>query len=234
MHVHVFDRGAGRAVVFLHGLPSPPADLEGLAEELPSFRVLVPHVPGYGRSPAAPGRQSVAQVERALVERLRALGVERPVLVGFSMGAYRVLSLAAQLRASSVLALAGFADMLRANKDIRSLLAPRFLSSGHRAARPSDDAIVEAWLDVAPASVLIEELDDLAASPSLTNEIAHLDCPVVARTGELDMATPASHARAIAATAKHGTAEIVPGVGHALLLEDRAGTLDAVRRACAM
>ena len=52
--VHVFESGEGAPIVLLHGLPSPPDDLEALAADLPGLRVLVPHLPGYGKTPAAP------------------------------------------------------------------------------------------------------------------------------------------------------------------------------------
>lgn len=244
--LHVFEAGAGEAVVLLHGLPSPAADLEALAPDLVGRWVLVPHLPGYGTTPHAPGSQGVEAVEAALIEALTVRKVERPVLVGFGMGAYRALSLALALDARAVVCLGGFADLsaeerarftgfadaLRAGVDLRGAAAPRLLSTKHRAARPADDAVVEAWLDLAESEVLIEELEDAATAPSLLKRIAALDCPIVARTGAEDAAFPPEHARALVEASRHGTLEIAPGVGHALLLEDRAATVATLRRAC--
>lgn len=246
--LHVFDHGSGPPVVLLHGLPSPPADLEALASALPGMRVLVPHLPGYGPTPAAPGAQGVAATERALIAALRARDVERPVVVGYSMGGYRALSLALAIEVSAVVALAGFSDLsaeeragmrgfadaLRAGTDLREVLPPRFVSARHLAAQPDDARVVGDWIDLASPAVFIEELDDLADAPSLTSRLSELSCPVLARTGELDVATPPSHARTIAEATRNGTFEIVPGAGHALFLEDPTGTRDAVRRACGL
>ncbi len=243
--LHVFDQGSGPPVVLLHGLPSPPGDLERVADCLRGYRVLVPHLPGYAGSPAAPGRQGIAAVEETLLARLRELQVERPTLVGYSVGAYRVLSLASRLEARSVLALAGFgalsaeertgmagfAAMLRSGTSLKSVLPPRFRACEHRAARPELDATVEAWLDAAPAAVLAEELDDLARAPSVLEALGRVSCPVIARTGSLDVAVPPCHADEVARAARQGILEIVPGVAHALFLEDEVGTLDAIRRA---
>jgi len=246
--LHVFEAGTGAAVVLLHGLPSPAAELEALAPHLAGRRVLVPHLPGYGGTPHAPGSQGVDAVEAALIAALTLRKVERPVLVGFSMGAYRALSLALAFDARAVVCLGGFADLsaderagfkgfadaLRARANLRGVAAPRFLSSKHRAAVPADDAVVEAWLDLAAPDVLLEELEDAATAPSLLQRLAGLDCPIVARTGEEDVAAPPAHARSIIEAARHGTLEIVPGVGHALFVEDHAATVATLRRVCGL
>jgi 4,5:9,10-diseco-3-hydroxy-5,9,17-trioxoandrosta-1(10),2-diene-4-oate hydrolase len=244
--LHVFEAGRGPAVVLLHGLPSPPEDLEALAGDLPGLRILVPHLPGYGRTPASPGRHGWRDVEAALVRALRARDIERPALVGYSMGAYRALSLALAMPARAIVAIAGIADLspeeragmtgfagaLRGGIDVRGMLPERFLSPKHRALRPSDDALVKRWIDAAPIAVLVEELEDVALAPSLLPRLQELECPVVARTGELDVAVPPSHARAIAQASKYGTVEVVAGAGHALFLEDREATIATIRRAC--
>lgn len=246
--LHVFEAGQGAPVVLLHGMPSPPADLEALAADLPGCRVLVPHLPGYGQTPHAPGSQGIEAVEAALIEALTLRGVERPVLVGFSMGAYRALSLALAVGAAAVVCLAGMAelsdeekagakalaDALRAGGDPRKMLPARFLSDRHRAARPIDDAVVERWMDAVARDALIEELEDLAVAPSLLPRLVQLDANVTVRTGERDVATPPDHARRIVDAARAGQLEIVPGVGHALLIEDRAGTVNAIRIAAGL
>ncbi len=240
--LHIFETGRGPDVVLLHGLPTPPVELEAIASQLAGFRVLVPHLPGYGSSAPAAGTHSASAVAAALLAALRARGVYRPALVGYSMGAYRAIQLAQALDARALLALAGFVDLspeeragmagfaelLRTKADVRALLPPRFLSAAWRTAE--SEHAVQSWLDAAAPQTLIEELEDLALAPSLLGELAELQCPIVARTGALDVAVPATHAESIAAAASHATLEVVPGAGHALFLEDRAGTLDAIRR----
>jgi len=244
MALHVSEQGIGPAIVLLHGLPSPPRDLEALASELPEYRMLVPHLPGYGDTPAVAGGHGVQAIEDALVAALEERGVREAMLVGFSMGGYRALAMASRVRARAVLVLGGFAELspeeragmrgfaaaLRAKVDVASMLPPRFLSASWRAGHREDDACVEAWATCGTTEALIEELDDVADAPSIVARIKELECPVVARTGDLDAAVPVHHARAIATSAKRGRLEIVPAVGHALMIEDRAGTIDAIRR----
>lgn len=246
--LHVFEAGEGPPVVLLHGMPSPPDDLEALAPELAGRRVLVPHLPGYGQTPHAPGSQGIEAVEAALIEALALRHVEHPVIVGFSAGAYRALSLALAMGAAAVVCLGGFAELsdeekagarafaatLRAGVDPRKQLPGRFLSASHRAARPIDDVVVERWIDSAARDALIEELEDLAAAPSLLPRLAGLDVYVTVRHGELDVATPRAHAERIVGAARAGRLQIVPGVGHALLLEDRPGTVAALRAAAGL
>ena len=86
--VNLYEVGAGPPVVLLHGLLGSPAYLLPLARSLARAgrRVLVPDLPGHGRSdPLRPfGFAEAADRLAAAVERL---GVERPALLGHSFGA---------------------------------------------------------------------------------------------------------------------------------------------------
>src|SRR5689334_20761667 len=97
--LHVFDSGDGPPVVLLHGMPSAPSDFEGVAAELPGFRVLVPHLAGYGETPAARGKHGMTASLDALAAALEKRNVLKPTLVGYSMGGYRAIALARRLEA---------------------------------------------------------------------------------------------------------------------------------------
>ena len=62
----------------------------------------------------------------------------------------------------------------------------------------------------------------------------HADCrsvaSVLARVGELDQATPPPKSEAIVKACKNARLEVVPGAGHALVLEDLDGVVGAARR----
>jgi pimeloyl-ACP methyl ester carboxylesterase len=49
--------------------------------------------------------------------------------------------------------------------------------------------------------------------------------------GSEDVAAPPAKSEAIVSAARHGTLHVVPHVGHALTIEDAAGTESDVRRA---
>jgi len=244
MSLHIEERGAGIPIVLLHGLPSPPADLLDLSADFPDCRFIVPHFPGYAPAPCRPGSHGTAAIEAALLETISQLELIRPILVGYSMGGYRALSLALRLPVRGVFVLAGFADLspeertgmrdfaaaLRAGINLRHVAGPRFLSDAHRAAQPGDISKVEAWLDLATPETIADELEDLAVCPSLLPHLHSIQSPVVLRTGMLDIATPPIHAENIARQIPQATLEMVHGKGHALLYEDRQGVVESLRR----
>jgi pimeloyl-ACP methyl ester carboxylesterase len=86
--VDLIEVGEGPAVVLLHGLLGSPAYLMPLARSLARSgrRVLVPWLPGHGRSlPVRPFGFGAA-ADR-LADAVAVLGVERPALLGHSLGA---------------------------------------------------------------------------------------------------------------------------------------------------
>ena len=246
--LHITETGTGPAVLFLHGLPSPVDQMDALGATLEGRRVLVATMPGYAGTAPAPGQQGVAAIEAMLLAALDTRGIEELDVVGYSMGAYRAVSLALSgrvrvgalvllgphvgLTAAEAEGMRGFATGLPAGADFTGVLAKRFLSKA-RAEAPELARSVETWLGLAPAAVLIEELEDLAAAPSLLARVPELDLPITLRVGAEDVATPSAHAEDIAARARDAVLEIVPGVGHALLVEDFDETARAVGRGLA-
>ncbi|MFZ5442402.1 MAG: alpha/beta fold hydrolase [Myxococcota bacterium] len=243
MTIHVETHGAGaEAVVLLHGLPSDVGWARSLTPALSAkYRVLIPHLPGYGQTPPrAP--YDWEQVREELATTLSAHGASRAALVGFSGGAWRALELAASggLAPRAVVALGGlaslttperdgfrqFATALRAGADLRPLAGPRFLA--RRLNDPAAVAEVQGWLSAAPASAMADELEAIALEPDLEPTLSTLSCPVLARTGTADVACPPDKARAIAVACRHATLELVEGAAHALMLEDEQPTVASV------
>jgi pimeloyl-ACP methyl ester carboxylesterase len=82
------DEGSGPVVVAIHGLPGSARDFRWLAPHLSArLRLLRIEMPGFGATPVRSGAElSPEGRARFVLSVLRALGVERPVLVGHSMG----------------------------------------------------------------------------------------------------------------------------------------------------
>jgi pimeloyl-ACP methyl ester carboxylesterase len=217
---------------------------EPLVAELEiTARVLIPHMPGYGKT--APRLTfDWAAVHQELLSSLGSLGVQRPMLVGFSGGAWRALELAGepQLGCRGVVCLSGiaaleaaerdgfrqFAQALRSGADLRPLAGPRFLA--RRVNDPEAVAAVQGWIEaVAPAS-LAAELDSLASQPDVLPRVGALACPLLVRNGTSDLVCPPAKARAVSDAARDGQLELVEGAGHALMLEDADQTVTAVTR----
>lgn len=98
-HVHRAGPRGAPAVLFLHGFLGSGADMAPLAEAL-GGDVLAPDLPGHGATVAT--RFSDHRMEgcaAALLGWMAAEGVERPDLVGYSMGGRLALHLAVHARA---------------------------------------------------------------------------------------------------------------------------------------
>lgn len=241
--------GRGPDLVLVPGLPQAPADFDVFARELfETHRVLLVHLPGYGRSAAWEGEYVVSEVGAALAADLQRLEVVRPLLVGLSGGAYRVLQLALdhpELAPRGVVQLGPLAgqseddrvrfrataDALEAGVDliepVRTMMfAPRFAQ-----AYVEDTARIvrEAMLGATSTTVVATELRAFADAPDLRPRLGELRVPMLLRVGEHDVPTPVSHARDIAARAPAAELQIVEGAGHMLHHEDLAGTVAAVR-----
>lgn len=97
--VHYLDEGAGyRAVVFVHGFPFQSSMWE---PQIPvavgaGRRVVVPDLPGFGRSdvPAERSAYSIDRYADLVAAMIQHLSLGRVVLVGLAMGGYITLAVA--------------------------------------------------------------------------------------------------------------------------------------------
>jgi pimeloyl-ACP methyl ester carboxylesterase len=252
MHVH--EIGSGTPVLLLHGAPSPASDLLPLARGLATrHRVLIPDLPGYDASPALDDF-SYPRVGRALAELLVDRGASRlHAIVGFSGGAYRALHLVLRcgIHADSIVGLGTiatlddasresfrtFAAMIEADPSapgspaLRSVMAERMLSATWRSNHPADGERVADWLQLMTPSHFAAELRATAELPDLRAELPSLSSRLFLRVGEHDVATPATASQEIARLVAVAGLDVVPGCGHALLLEDAEATIAAVMTA---
>jgi pimeloyl-ACP methyl ester carboxylesterase len=235
--LQVDDWGAGPAVVLLHGTPSSPDDFAPLVESLAErHRVLVPHLPGYGRTPPDPGFYSLGDVITRLEDALISRGVVQVDFVAFSGGTYKAVAVAlggrvAVTRLVLLAPVVGFdADVAQAYRDVaaasrsgsfdpRASWLERMASPGFAQRDPSGAARVLSWLDAVPAAVLCDELDAMADAADLRPRLRELSCPVLACAGANDRAVPPIWAREVAASVPGAISESIAGAGHALLVE---------------
>jgi len=95
--IHYLDKGSGPPIVIVHGLGGQMGNftyalLERLTDE---FRVLLMDRPGSGYSRRAPGATGRLTEQASIVaEFIRKLGLERPLLVGHSLGGAIALGVA--------------------------------------------------------------------------------------------------------------------------------------------
>jgi len=97
------------SLVLVHGLGSSGSFWENLLPDLSArFRVETPDLPGHGPGAVRPtmAQAHPRELAAALMEQLRSAGVDRPHLVGLSLGGWVVLEMAALGFGRSVVALA--------------------------------------------------------------------------------------------------------------------------------
>jgi len=80
-----FGNPAGPVVIALHGSPYA-GGVDRLAAALPDYRVIAPHLPGFGRSTPRVPDYSVAAHARYVDALMQALGIDAAHIVGYSMG----------------------------------------------------------------------------------------------------------------------------------------------------
>lgn len=84
--VRYFEGGGGQPLVFLHGAGGLNLDLPFLDSLTERFHVFAPLVPGYGDSEECSELRDMLDFTLHTWDVVEALGLDDPVLVGFSMG----------------------------------------------------------------------------------------------------------------------------------------------------
>lgn len=81
-------KGTGPALVMVHGWSQSGAMFQHQLDQLSDrFTVIVPDVRGHGEAPPPPGGLRMARLAQDLAELIEHVGLQRPNLLGWSMGA---------------------------------------------------------------------------------------------------------------------------------------------------
>lgn len=234
------DSGSGLPVVLIHGFPLCRSmwrpQLAPLAAA--GCRVICPDLPGFGESPPLTGPASMARYADALIALLDALGIDKAVIGGMSMGGYVLLNLAERyperLLAAMYLVTRAAADDA-AGKEKRTLLAAQ-VEAGDRLAvaeafakvlfapetpqvRPQLVAEVRQWMAATPAAGLIGGLLAMRERVDYIDKLAGLTPPALVVGAAEDVAVPPEHARVLAIGLPGAELHIVPSAGHMVNLE---------------
>lgn len=239
LSLHVRDEGNGPAVLFLHGFPLNGGMWDRqIAEIRTRARVLVPDLPGFGRSVPTPEPPTIEDFADLVLAALDARGIDRVTVVGLSMGGYIAFRLVERLgeRLAGLL----LADT-RPNPDteegarLRHVLAAKVEAQGVEPAIEeflpkllgpttfrTRSAVVERVREIIrgnqPAG-LAAALRAMAGRPDSTPLLSRLRCPVLCVAGEEDALTPPEVARAMAEQIPGGRWIAIPSAGHLTNLE---------------
>jgi 3-oxoadipate enol-lactonase len=229
--VNAAEEGHGPPLVLFHSLLSDRASFDAIAPQLKkSFRVIVPELPGFGRSQAVAG--GLAAVADRMAEAVSdAAAGDHALVLGNGYGGFVALQMAIRhpdIATRFVLADCGaafsepgceaFRNMAAASRAkglsaITDVAMRRLFAAEFQAAHPDlmadrRAAFLRTDLDVFCAAC------DALASLDLRPELASVKTPVLVLVGEHDEATPPPMSHELAAGLPQAHLEIIPGCAH--------------------
>ena len=239
LSLFVTERGAGRPLVFIHGLGwSHGLWRRQIARYADRYRVIAGDSRGHGQSDIPVHAYRIEHMARDWLAALDSVGVEDWCLVGFSQGG-RVAQSLASLAPDRTRALVVIGSGCRDNPGGRELMEKRLLAAressraGAEAAAASifspafiarEGAYIEhfiahrAAMDFAPIEAATRALFDY----DVREGIARLACPALVAVGEVDRLCPQPAAREVADTLRNARFAVVPAAGHMVTLEQPA------------
>jgi len=259
--LHVFSRGEGPAVLFLHAAGGTAREFAPTAALLgDGFRHVLADRPGHGYSTAAKRALPLAHQAEMLWEALDALGIGAVIVAAHGDGAALALRMALdrprRVRGLALAAPLAFADALRPVKGLpaglgtlfRNSLAPLLapllglarLRARFAPVRPSPAFARQAGAALAlrPAA-LASELAQRRRLPAEFGDLAaryrEIEAYAIVLTADVDpLADPAANARALYAALPRAELVVSPGVGHMHHAARPEALAAAIRRLAAL
>jgi pimeloyl-ACP methyl ester carboxylesterase len=231
----VLTAGTGAPVVFLHG----GGIVEGFDRLLPiaeRFRLIVPLMPGYGRTALDPPVRSRDDAVEQIEAVLDGLGLDETLLVGHSLGGWLAAATAARFPDRiPKLALAAPFGLQVEGQSLEHLFT---MGPEERLAALTNDASIWAGRlppgpDEAFEAARALEGESLSRffpgeyDPDLMATLTAVSQPTLILWGDEDKMFPVVHARAWQTAIPHSELKTLPGVGH-LLFHERPEAIDSV------
>ena len=234
----VLEAGAGdRTVVLLPGTNFATATWLDLVEDLGiRYRVIALDIPGQPGLSSSNRPSGPDAYPRWLVETLRVLRVESPILVGHSLGARVALAAAGDSPEIGGLALISPAGIIRLR--VSPAILVRAMVWLARRDESSSAALVRMMTTQEAPPELVEWMTlvgqivrtSFAPSPLPDSVLARVDVPCVILVGSHDVFLPSLRVAArVAEWLPVAVLEVVPGAGH-LLPHERPDALEAALR----
>jgi pimeloyl-ACP methyl ester carboxylesterase len=232
--------GEGLPVLLMHAFPLDQRMFQPQAEALsPIARLLTFDLPGVGNSTPAPvTMEDIADLAAALLD---ALGIDRAVVGGVSMGGYAAFAFArrhaARLRALILANTRAVADTGEGKKGRREMAAvaldqgpaeiarrmlPRLLGETSHRERPAVVNQVRALAEAIPGQTMAWLLEALAGRPDSTDLLPRIQVPALVIAGEQDPIAPPEEASQWAARIPGARFVAIPRAGHLPNLETPA------------
>ncbi|HTR28969.1 MAG TPA: alpha/beta fold hydrolase [Puia sp.] len=233
------DNGSGIPILLLHGFGEDGTVWQNQVDVLAAgSRLLIPDLPGSGRSSALPASTSLESLAVVIKEVLDQLHVDKVILIGHSMGGYIALAFAARFP-ERLLAFGLFhstaypdsdekkatrrkaIDFIRANGAAPFIRqsTPNLFSFRTREQRPElVESTSRKYSDLAPAS-LTGYYEAMIARPDRTAVLREFPRPVLFVLGEDDIVVPLQQGLEQSWLPAISHLHIVKQAGHMAMLE---------------
>lgn len=243
------ERGAGLPIVLIHGFPLDGRvfddQLAGLSD---SFRVIVPDLPGFGRSAPAQAftMRGLAADLRAFLKQIGALPC---VLGGLSMGGYVVLPMAemfpADLKGLILLDTRAEADTdeARQNRDrmaaaarergaaaVVEMMFGKMLAQSTAHQRPHVAQKLRQVMSEQPVDAIVYALAAMRDREDFRPRLGSIQTPTLIVVGEYDAITPPANAETMRSGLPRGWLITIPDSGHMPVMEQPESVNEAIRR----
>jgi pimeloyl-ACP methyl ester carboxylesterase len=225
--------------VLLHAFPLSAEMWRPQLDDVPrGWRLIAPDLLGFGQSDPVPASGSVEQAAGDVVALLDALGIQRAVVGGLSMGGYMtfaVLRRAPERLAGLVLAdtKAGadtpagregrlkMLDRLREGGPavIAADMVPKLVSTHSTAADAELPVRLRRAIEAAPAGAIEAAIHMLKDRPDSTADLARITVPTLIVVGSEDTLTPPSESAAMHRAVPQSQLVTIPHAGHLSNLE---------------
>ena len=225
------------SLVLIHGAAGSHLDWPGDLRRLTDASVFAIDLPGHGRS-SGPARSTISEYAEDILEIVNTVGVQRQILVGFSMGS--AIALMAALRSGSFLgglALIGSAPRLQVspvlleNLAINSDAALQFI-------------IKYSWSKNAPDLIVDRAREQLSKVPTATimsdyvacngfdikDQLALIKVPTLVISASNDRMTPPRFGQALAAGIPNSRMFTIADAGHMVILEKPDELTDSIQQ----
>jgi pimeloyl-ACP methyl ester carboxylesterase len=244
--VQYLESGEGDPLVFLHGAGGLDLEqnfLNGLAE---NFHVYAPLLPGYGDSEECAELREMLDFTLHTWDVIGELGIEDPILVGFSMGGMIASEMAAVAPndVSRLVLIAPMGLWLDDHPipDLFSVMPfelPKYLFHDEAAGAKAIGANIELTDPAFLQIFLVRNARQLGAAGKilfpipyrgLADRLYRIQAKTLLLWGENDKLVPPVYARAFQSAIPHAELVLIPEAGHMVPFEKTADVLTAIRR----
>jgi len=234
LKVNYIDEGSGDVVVFLQGWGTNLDIYKKLINKLSSTnRIIALNFPGFGNAPEPPSAWDVNDYTEFTIEFIEKLKLDNIVLMGHSFGGRVIIRLMnkekRKFKVNKIVLLdsAGIKSKVTAKKKLKQTwfkVCKRAVGSkiGKKLFPGAVDRMKNKYgsADYRKASPLMKQVLVKTVSEDLTDMLPNIDVPTLLVWGDMDTATPISHAKIMEEKIPDSGLVILKNTGHYSFLED--------------